>query len=142
MYKSQNFSPSAADLFAHFLDLRDLIRVALGDVVAAEDDDVPLEEHQEVVVAVQEDAELPVQLSEPGQLTGLVPLRQGLQVARNAVQCECEQLSDDSQRFDGGFCRNFPLNKSSSKMFCFSIRCTVYYFVFILNRTDVVNISP
>ena len=72
-----------------------MIRVALGDVVAAEDDDVPLEEHQEVVVAVQEDAELPVQLSEPGQLTGLVPLRQGLQVARNAAQCGCDQLSDD-----------------------------------------------
>ena len=73
-----------ADLFAHLLDLRDLTRVALGNVVAAEDDDVPLEEHEEVVVAVQEHAELAVQLSEPGQLTGLFALRQGLQFARNA----------------------------------------------------------
>ena len=77
-----------ADLFAHLLDLRDLTRVALGNVVAAEDDDVPLEEHEEVVVAVQEHAELAVQLSEPGQLTGLVPLRQGLQFARNAGECD------------------------------------------------------
>ena len=43
--------------------------------MAAEDDDVPLEEHEEVVVAVQEDAELAVQLPKPGKLTGLVHLR-------------------------------------------------------------------
>ena len=34
---------STAHLFAHFLDLGDLFLVVLGDVVAAEDDDVPFE---------------------------------------------------------------------------------------------------
>ena len=43
------------DLLAHLLDLRDLLRVALGDVVAAEDDDVALEEHAYMTSTVQWD---------------------------------------------------------------------------------------
>ena len=35
------------DLFAHFLDLSDLFHVALGEVVAAEHDDVSLGEENE-----------------------------------------------------------------------------------------------
>ena len=73
-----------AHLFAHFLYLGDLLFVVLGDVVAAEDDDVPLEEHEQVVVAVQEHAELAVQLPEARQLARLVLLRQGLQLACDA----------------------------------------------------------
>ena len=41
------------DLLAHLLDLCDLIGVALGDVVAAEDDDVALEEHAYMTSTVQ-----------------------------------------------------------------------------------------
>ena len=75
-----------AHLLAHFLDLGDLFLVVLGDVVAAEDDDVPLEEHEQVVVAVQEHAELAVQLPEARQLARLVIPRQGLQLACDAVK--------------------------------------------------------
>ena len=75
-----------AHLFAHFLDLGDLFLVVLGDVVAAEDDDVPLEEHEQVVVAVQEHTELAVQLPEARQLARLVIPRQGLQLACDAVK--------------------------------------------------------
>ena len=78
-----------AHLFAHFLYLGDLLFVVLGDVVAAEDDDVPLEEHEQVVVAVQEHTELAVQLTEARQLARLVLLRQGLQLACDAVKYRC-----------------------------------------------------
>ena len=41
---------------------------------------------------MQEHAELAVELPEPGKLTGLVPLRQGLQFSSDAV--EFDKLSD------------------------------------------------